>query len=148
MDWILIEGDAAAAACIESALRHEAGTLLRVAEAHVAAGAFEPRADRTAHVLVGFDAPTPAKARAVARLWAGDGLPPCHLVTHADSPGEALLQAIFGDGLSALDSGLARPGRPGPQQARASRLRLRGVRSLALEHILALERVLAEQGLA
>jgi hypothetical protein len=97
--------------------------------------------------LIAFDRPSRTKARALARLWNADDVASCHLVTHADSAGEALLQSIFGDGLSALDSGLAMPGPPRPAQILAARLRLRGIPSLPLEQVLALERVLAEGGL-
>lgn len=142
MDLILIEGDRQAAERVENALQRPPGTLVRVAELHVDEGLFWPGRRAGSTLLVGFDRPDHVKAKVIARLWALDGPPWCHVVTTAGSAGERLLVSLFGAGLSSQDGGLPGPPVERPRRPGAPPLRLRNLHGLPLERVLALERLL------
>lgn len=143
MDILLVDNDTGQALRPLRDLKPDQRNFLRVNEAHLASGALSPHAAQTSMVLVDFDRPGPDTMRALNRLWAADSTPPAFLVTRQDSEGEALLTAMA-DASPATSSwrpGVGLDGRWPGLPGEAARLQLRALRTLPMEGLLALARL-------
>ena len=137
MKLLLVEGNAVQAERILSTLGVDASGVVRIAETPVASGAFVPRHEHTTTILLGFSTPTADKLRVLKRLWASDCAPACMLVTLPGSAGELLLAAV----VAGASDGDWRP--QGSRPLGARRVHIRNARTLSLERMMALERIVA-----
>lgn len=133
MEFVLVEEDASRAKALAGALAAGVHAVSVMGADAVGRDGLDAGGAACSAILLGFDRPTRATVRALHRLWSAPGIPPCYFVTSPRSRGEALLSSVT---QMAPDPAM---------RTRAPDLRCRTLKSLSMERLLALDRVVTSE---